>query len=228
MAGQLKENLEKIQVVVERERNCNLVPSSPTILAVSKKQSAEKVESLFDLGIKDFGENYIQEALAKKQALKQLPIRWHFIGQLQRKKIKDIVGEFYLIQTVSRVVELQKISEVASDKGCVQKVLIQVNVANEDSKQGVSLADLEKLVELAIQASNIELLGFMFFPPLSESEPETLEWFEKCSTLFRNWQSKYPDSFVTLSMGTSHDYPLALRKGATMVRLGECLMGPRS
>ncbi len=227
MLGPLKENLNNIhqRIAVELEANDNL--QKPTILAVSKRQSVEKIKALADMGIEDFGENYLQEALDKKQELKDLGLRWHFIGQLQRKKIKDMVGEFYLIQTLSRKAELEKMVQVADDKKCTQNVLIQVNIANEESKQGVSAADLAELVKATIEAPRVNLQGLMFFPPLADNEAQALEWFEKCTQVFINCQKQDPENFKILSMGTSQDFPLALRKGATLLRLGEVLLGPR-
>ncbi len=227
MLGTLKENLNTIQKRIASELKLQDSLQKPTILAVSKRQSVEKIKALADMGIEDFGENYLQEALDKKQELKDLPIRWHFIGQLQRKKIKDIVGEFYLIQTVARKVELEKIAQVAAEKACTQNVLIQVNIASEDSKQGVLTSDLAELVEAAIKTPRVNLQGLMFFPPLTDNESEALVWFEKCAQVFKNCQKHNPENFQTLSMGTSQDFPLALRKGATLLRLGEVLLGPR-
>ncbi len=224
----LEENLKNINKQIAETLREDPSRAEPTVLAVSKKQPIEKIRALVQLGMKDFGENYLQEALQKKEELSDLPIHWHFIGQLQSKKIKDIVGEFELIQTVSRSVEVEKISQVAQQKNCSQKILIQVNIAGEDSKQGVAPEKLESLVRLCLQAPGVVLQGLMFFPPLSEDSVETLDWFERCAHLFYKCQKQNPPCFRTLSMGTSQDFPLAIRKGATMVRLGESLMGPRS
>ncbi len=227
MAGKLKENFEKIQQSVRAKMEKNNLTHFPQILAVSKKQPAEKIRKLFELGLNDFGENYLQEALLKKEELKDLPIRWHYIGQIQTKKIKDIVGNFQLIQTVCRLEELQKMQEVASRKEITQDFLIQVNVAGEETKQGVSLVQLSDLIEATQQFKNLKLKGLMVFPPLEKDFEKTHHWFQLSYTLFEKKQNLLGDDFSVLSMGTSQDYLEAIKCGSTMVRLGESLMGPR-
>lgn len=227
MAGELEKNLKDIESEVQKVLQENPSLEAPLLLAVSKRQPTEKIKQLFELGVTNFGENYLQEALEKKKALQSLPISWHFIGQLQSKKIKEIVGEFDLIQTLSRKVELDKMEQVASQKGLQQKVLIQVNIASEDTKQGVTPDCLGDLVDACLACSSVLLQGLMFFPPLSDDSQETMNWFEKSSELFSYWKKQHPDHFKVLSMGTSQDYLFALRKGSTLLRLGECLMGPR-
>lgn len=221
----LKENLERIQKTIEQESKG--MSFKPLLLAVSKKQSIEKMEQLYHLGQRDFAENYVQEFVAKKETLKHLAIRWHFIGAIQRKKLKDIVGAVDLIQTLSRLDEVTKIQELAAQKKLVQKVLVQVNIANEPTKNGVLPQDLPQFVEQVSLQANIQLKGLMFFPPLSDVDSEVLAWCEQARGLFLKNQQIQGADFDTLSLGTSSDFHLALRAGSTMVRLGETLFGPR-
>jgi PLP dependent protein len=223
----LKKNLNKIQDKIDLELKKNKNLQKPRIVAVSKKQSIDKIIKLNEMGITDFAENYLQEALIKIQQLKDLSIKWHFIGKIQSNKIKDIVGNFYLIQSVSTLAEAQKISNIASEKNLNQKILMQVNLANETTKQGFLLEDLLVSLNEIIKLKNIQLIGMMVFPPLSETESETLKWFNQSFQLFNQLKSQLGPEFKHLSMGTSQDYHLAVRSGATDLRLGECLLGSR-
>jgi len=227
MTGNLEENLRIIQNNIQSEIAKLEEKNIPLILAVSKKQPSEKIRTLYSLGVRDFGENYFQEAIEKKDSLKDLEIQWHYIGKIQRKKLKDIVGNFDLIQTVSRFEEVEKIQEIAAKKNITQKILIQVNIANEESKGGVSVKELKSLVEKTLACENVLLDGLMFFPPLSRDENETLGWFDQCQKVFEELQKKIKTPLKVLSLGTSSDYTLAIQKGSTMVRIGEALMGPR-
>lgn len=227
MDGSLKENLDRVKEKIAKELSDNAKLEPPSILAVSKKQPIEKIKALHSFGVQDFGENYLQEALQKIEALDDFEIRWHFIGKLQSKKIKEIVGHFHLIQTLTRSSEVEKIQQVCLEKGCAQNVLIQVNIANEESKQGVPPAELETLLSAVDKADKVRLCGLMFFPPLSDDEAEALSWFRKARQLFDHVKAKRDKNFKTLSMGTSHDYHLALRQGSNLLRIGESLMGPR-
>ncbi len=223
MTGNLKANLKEVQDSIEKEGSGRKV----LLVAVSKKQPVKKIEELFRLGVQDFGENYLQEALEKQEQLQELAIRWHFIGTLQTKKIKDIVGRFHLIHTVARSTELEKIERVAKSIDCIQDVLIQVNIANEESKNGVRPNDLHELLERGSLLKQVRIRGLMFFPPASDSEESSLRWFGKAQQCFLAAQKKQAPEFDTLSMGTSGDFHLAVRQGATHVRVGERLLGPR-
>lgn len=219
--GTLEENLQKIKTQIDQ----NKVFPSPLLLAVAKKQPAEKIRDLYQLGQRDFAENYLQEALAKQKDLQDLGIHWHFIGPLQSKKIKEIVGRFHLIHTVSRKVELEKMSDVARAKQVTQNFLVQVNIANEPSKRGVAPNDLSNFLSVCQSFPKLNLRGLMFFPPLEDDEAESIKWFEKAKKLFDANGSH--ENFNILSMGTSGDFALALRSGSTLVRIGEALFGPR-
>lgn len=226
--GNLEKNLESIQSSLQSVRDQFSLQHKVSVLAVSKRQPVEKIRLLFGLGLHDFAENYLQEALSKQEQLKDLNIRWHYIGQLQSKKIKDVVGVFQLIHTVCRVRELEKIQSVCETKNCDQDVLIQINIANEDSKQGVTLDELSELVEAFTKTPNVHLKGFMVFPPPIAEEGGSLKWFEKSFEIYKSYQEKLGPTICHLSMGTSGDFLEAYRCGATDLRIGESLMGPRN
>lgn len=228
MVGKLKENLSEIQMQIDRELKAHPALKSPRILAVSKKQPLQKIEELFALGISDFAENYLQEAKIKMEKLRHLPICWHYIGSIQTNKLNDLVGRFDLIHSVAREVEIKKIAEIARKKEIQQNFLIQVNIANESTKGGSTVDQLDSLIAETRRHTNIALRGLMIFPPLSESEEESLEWFAKAQALYLDCQKQLGSGFDRLSMGTSGDFHLALRKGATDLRIGERLFGART
>lgn len=228
MAGSLKSNLEKInkQIALELQKNPTL--EQPRIIAVSKKQPVAKIEELYALGVADFAENYVQEAKTKMQSLKNLPLRWHYIGAVQSNKLNDLVGNYELIHSMARRTDVRKAADIADAKGVQQNFLIQINIAGEPTKQGVLPDDLPSILKDVQDFSNLHLQGFMIFPPLCETDEESLEWFAKGRELFEYWQKQLGASFQRLSMGTSSDFQLAVRMGATDLRIGESLLGQRS
>lgn len=226
--SELEENLKNIQANIQQEKSTCPFLKNPIVVAVSKKQPISKIEKLYHLGVHDFGENYLQEALEKIEIFKGLDIHWHFIGALQSKKIKEVVRHFQWIHTVSRFSEIEKIAKVAKELGKNPNVLIQVNLAGESSKQGISPDELEEMIKVSLAFPSVKLRGLMFFPPLSDLEEESLYWFAKGKELFDRFQPEGGSSFDSLSMGTSSDYHLAYRSGATHLRIGESLMGLRS
>ncbi len=191
------------------------------LIAVSKLQPIEKITSLYEDGQKDFAENYIQEALQKIEKLKNLSIRWHFIGTLQKNKVKFLKKNFEYIHSVDSLELAKKISDYAFKDNHVQKVLIQINVAEEKNKSGFTGADFEKVWPQLEEMPGIKIVGLMTMPPL-ENEPEKNRVFFK--------KLKYIGNKCNLhefSMGTSHDYQIALEEGATWIRLGTMLFGQR-
>lgn len=191
------------------------------LLAVSKLQTIEKIKSLYTEGQRDFAENYIQEALDKIEQLKDLKINWHFIGSLQKNKVKFLKKNFEFIHSVDSVELAKKISEFAVKGNHIQKVFIQINVAEEGSKSGFSISEFEKSWTELSSLPGIQVVGLMTMPPL-ENEPEKNRVFFK--------KLKYIGNKCNLhefSMGTSHDYQIALQEGATWIRLGTMLFGQR-
>lgn len=197
------------------------------LVAVSKRQNVEKIRALFALGQKDFAENYLQEALEKQAQLQELNLNWHYVGRIQSKKIKDMVGRFVLIHSVSRWKEMEIMSVAAQEVNLKQDILLQVNIAEESSKQGFSHKEVIEVTSQATSLVGVQLRGLMVFPPLSSDPKQTESYFAQGQQLFRQLQKHYGQGFDRLSMGTSRDYLLALRQGATDIRVGESLMGAR-
>lgn len=196
--------------------------SKQRLLAVSKLQPIDKIRALYEEGQTDFGENYIQEALEKIEQLKDLKINWHLIGPIQKNKVKFLKNNFSYIHSVDSLELAAKISEHALQNNHKQKVFIQINLAGEETKSGFSKQSFEQNWPELKKLQGLEVVGLMTMPPL-ENEPE------KNRAFFR--ELKYIGSKLSLneySMGTSHDYKIALEEGATWIRLGTTLFGERT
>lgn len=191
------------------------------LVAVSKLQSVEKIRSLAERGQKIFGENYVQEALPKIATLKELCLQWHFIGHLQKNKVKQVVGNFELIHSVDSEELCQKISTAAAKQNLVQKVLLEVNLSNEPTKSGFTEETLHQAWPRLKLLSSVKIEGLMTMPPLFENSQSTRPYFQRLAKLCQQL------NLQELSMGTSSDYKVALEEGATIVRLGTVLFGER-
>lgn len=192
------------------------------LLAVSKLQPIEKIRELYKDGQTDFAENYIQEALEKIEKLQDCSITWHLIGPIQKNKVKLLKKNFSYIHSIDSLALAEKVSEQAQLIDHVQKVFIQINLSGEVSKSGFSPEGFAKDWLRLKELRGIEVLGLMTMPPL-ENEPE------KNRVFFRDL--KYIGSKLDLreySMGTSHDFQIALDEGATWIRLGTMLFGERT
>ena len=228
MDGVLSKNLARVTKEIEQARaRSEIAADAIRIIAVSKRQSIEKIRFLYQLGIHDFAENYWQEARDKMSALKDLDISWHFIGNLQKKKVKDIVGNFHWIHSLDRFDVAEKISFKATELGIEQQVLVQVNIAKEFSKQGLHPDEVIVFLHKLKKLPNLKISGLMIFPPLRKQQEETKHWFQEGYDLFCFAREHMGEDFAQLSMGTSMDYSWAVEKGANMLRIGEALMGSR-
>lgn len=202
------------------------LPAKTKIVAVSKLQSVEKIKSLYNQGQKIFAENYVQEALPKIEELKNLEIEWHFIGTLQTNKAKMVVGNFDLIHSVDSLKLARQISKIAMEKNLRQKILLQVNLANEESKSGFSEKELLEVVTEISKLPGVHCIGLMTMPPLFDNPEDARPYFQRLKQLLIELAESFPD-LAELSMGTSSDYQVAAQEGATLVRLGTILFGER-
>lgn len=207
------------------------ISKGQTLICVSKRQSTEKLLAAYEAGARDFGENYVQELLDKQAELNLPDINWHYIGSLQSNKVKKLVGSVSLIHSVDRASVLKEINKRAGEAEISQDLLIQVNVSEEDSKSGVSPDDLCELLSMALEMENINLcglMGFGRFVDVIEQEAERARQFILLRDLRDEMSEKLACALPELSMGVSHDYELALKYGATMVRVGSKIFGERS
>lgn len=197
--------------------------SKVTLIAVSKTKSPEQIQLLYDLGQRDFGENYVQELVSKQEALPK-DIRWHFIGHLQTNKVKFIAPFVYMIQGVDSLKLLQEINKLAIKNNRKIKCLLQVHIATEETKFGLDDHELESIMkeEHIDTLSGVEVCGLMGMASFTSNIKQVKEEFKKLKLLF----DKYT-SLKILSMGMSADYTTAIEVGSTMVRIGSLLFGER-
>ena len=192
-----------------------------TLVAVSKTKSNEEIQKAYDLGIRDFGENYVQELTAKMDSLPE-DIRWHMIGHLQTNKVRDIVKRnIYLIESVDSFKLAKEINKEAIKQDKVVNILIEVNIANDPNKTGVPTTELDELIQQAKELPNIRIKGLMAIAPHSDDEELIREAFKEMKIL----KDKY--KFELLSMGMSSDYKIAIEEGTDIVRIGTKIFGAR-
>jgi hypothetical protein len=226
----IKENLEKIEERINAA--CTRGKRSRdevTLIAVSKTKPAEMIKEAYDLGIRDFGENKVQEIMDKYPVLPQ-DIRWHMIGHLQRNKVKYIIDKVAFIHSVDSLRLAEEISREAVKKGKVISILIEVNIADEESKFGVKPGDCEELVRQISLLPNIQIKGLMTVAPFVENEEENRQYFQAMKQLSVDIREKNIDnvSMDILSMGMTGDFETAIEEGSRYVRIGTGIFGERN
>ncbi len=204
-------------------------PKDVTLIAVSKTKPATDIATLYEHGVRDFGENKVQELTEKYE---QLPkdIRWHLIGHLQTNKVKYIIDKVYLIHSVDSIKLAQQIEKEAAKKDIIVNILVQVNVANEDTKFGLDADETLKNIEAIANFQHIRIKGLMTIAPFVEDGEENRKYFKELKQLSVDIQKKNIDnvSMDFLSMGMSGDYETAIDEGATLVRVGTSIFGMRN
>ncbi len=193
------------------------------LLGASKYANAEKIREAYQCGVRVFGESRAQDFLKKFEELKDLPIDWHFIGNLQTNKVKYIIDKVSLIHSLDRRSLAEEIQKRAERLGKVQDVLIEVNVGKEETKGGVYEEDLEKLFEYCLSLKNLRVLGLMAIPPYKENPEEVRPYFVKLRKLKETLEELYKIKLPHLSMGMSGDFEVAVEEGATIVRIGSAI-----
>lgn len=226
----LKENLYQVQEnMKEACRRSGRAESDVTLIAVSKTKPLPMLEEVYSLGIRDFGENKVQELVDKAE---QLPddIRWHMIGHLQRNKVKYIVDKVYMIHSVDSLRLAEEISKEAVKRGIIVNILIEVNVAGEESKFGVTPEDTPGLVQEISHLPGILVRGLMTVAPFVENAEDNRIFFSALKKLYVDITNKNIDNVRMdyLSMGMTGDYEVAIEEGASFVRVGTGIFGERS
>jgi PLP dependent protein len=201
-------------------------PSEVTLLAVSKQQPAGAVRAAAAAGQRQFGENYVQEALAKLESLRDLPLVWHFIGQLQANKTRDVAEAFQWVHTLDRARIAERLSAQRPHYAGPLDVLLQVRLAAEDGKGGVAPAQLPALAEIVAGLPRLRLRGLMCIPPPQTDAVLARGPFRRLRELALDLERE-GHSLDTLSMGMSADLEAAVAEGATIVRVGTAIFGPR-
>ncbi|SHJ90034.1 YggS family pyridoxal phosphate-dependent enzyme [Hespellia stercorisuis] len=202
--------------------------SEVTLIAVSKTKPVSMLQEVYDLGIRTFGENKVQEMCDKYEAMPQ-DIKWHMIGHLQRNKAKYLIGKTTLIHSVDSVRLAEAIEKEAAKKNCVVDILMEVNVAQEESKFGLSTEEVLPMVEEIAEFPHIHICGLMTIAPYVENPEENREIFAGLRKLSVDITNKNIDNVNVsiLSMGMTNDYEVAIEEGATMVRVGTGIFGVR-
>jgi pyridoxal phosphate enzyme (YggS family) len=209
---------------------CGRDPASVRLVAVAKTFPADIVRAAAIAGATDIGENYIQEARAKVEALADLNLRWHFIGHLQSNKARQAVRMFDLIHTVDSVHLAAEIDRAAAQIGKLQRVLVQVNVGGEDSKSGVPPAEAVPLVESIARMKSVQVRGLMTLPPFFDAPDRVRPFFAELRRIAARIRAmNLPGvQMDELSMGMTGDFEAAIAEGATLVRVGTAIFGGRS
>ena len=201
-----------------------------TIVAVTKTQPIERIREAVNAGLTVLGENRVQEAAEKVPALAGLPVEWHLIGHLQTNKVKQAVALFSLIQSVDSLKLAAEIDRQARLAGKIQDVLLQINVAGEESKFGIDPADAVSLTSAMEALPNIRLCGLMTIAPFFAEAEQTRPIFRQTKQLYDQLKQSVakPEQFCRLSMGMTHDYTVAIEEGANMIRVGSGIFGERT
>ncbi|WP_114416816.1 YggS family pyridoxal phosphate-dependent enzyme [Marinospirillum perlucidum] len=226
----IAQHIAKVRQQVEQachkfERN----PAQVKILAVSKKQSSQAIREAAAEGQQAFGENYLQEALQKQEELGDLDLEWHFIGPIQSNKTRDLASHFNWVHTLDRFKVARRLNDQRPEELEPLKVLIQVNISDEQSKSGIAPADLLALADQIMQLPRLELRGLMCIPAASDDVSEQRKTFAQMAALFKRLQEAYPQAQIdTLSMGMSGDLEAAIAEGSSLVRIGTAIFGARN
>ena len=203
-------------------------PQEIKLLAAGKSQSVETVQAAITAGVRLIGENYVQEAESKRQVISEA-VEWHMIGHLQRNKVKEALNTFDLIQSLDSVALALELDKEGRRSGKTVRTLIEINLGDEQSKSGIGQDKVQELVKRVSELAHLQVDGLMAVPPFKENPEEIRPYFcalRELQVELQGW--KIPNgSFSELSMGMTHDYPVAIEEGATIVRIGTALFGPR-
>jgi pyridoxal phosphate enzyme (YggS family) len=200
---------------------------SVTLLAVSKGQSSAAIDSAARVGIENFGENFLQESLPKIEALKGRELTWHFIGRLQANKTRAVAENFAWVHAVDRIKIAERLSAQRPSHAPPLNVCLQLHVGGEASKGGVEAAEIAPIAMAIRELPRIKLRGLMCMPPAETDIQRQREWFRETRQVF-DYLNERGLGLDTLSMGTSADFEAAIAEGATIVRVGTAIFGPRS
>ena len=217
----------KDEAAVRSGRN----PGDVTLVAVTKTHGADEINQAIEAGATDIGENRVQELLEKYDEVK--PVRWHLIGHLQSNKVKNVIGRVVMIHSVDSAKLAREINKRSEAAGLVTDVLIEINSAMEETKSGIDARDLRQLTEeITSECANVRVRGLMCIPPIAADPEDSRPYFKEAAALFeemKNWdlpkERFMPD---VLSMGMSGDFEVAIEEGATIVRVGSSIFGPRN
>ena len=224
---------ERIARAAQRARRS---PEEITLVAVCKGHPAEAVVAAYHLGLRDFGENRVEEAEPKMARVREMlaaegrgdDIRWHMIGHIQSRKAARVVGPYVLIHSVDRLKIAHRLDRFAGEMGREVPILLEINVSGEETKYGFRVQEVETAVAEIVSLTHLRIEGLMTMAPLV-SDPEEVRWvFSSLRALRDRLASRFPEvSWRHLSMGMTNDFEVAIEEGATLVRIGTAIFGPR-
>ena len=223
----IAENLERVrEQIAQAAARAGRVVEEIELVAITKTHPAEKVREAIEAGQTLFGESRVQEARAK---IPELPsnLRWHFVGHLQKNKIRHALPLFEMIHSVDSLDVAQDINRIAGEQGMHPRVLLQVNVAGEGSKFGFSPDKLRDQMEECLALPRLSILGLMTIPPLVEKAEASRKYFVQLRELRDRLQTEFHVDLAQLSMGMTEDFAVAVEEGATLVRVGTAIFGER-
>jgi len=224
----IAENLERVrEQIAHAAAKVGRAPNEVELVAITKTHAAEKVREAIQAGQSLFGESRVQEARAK---IPELPsaIRWHFVGHLQKNKIRHALPLFEMIHSVDSLALAQEMNRIAEEEAMHPRVLLEINVAGEGSKFGFAPDKLREQMEALLALPRLSLLGLMTIPPLGEEPEASRKCFVQLRELRDRLQTEFRVDLAQLSMGMTQDYAVAVEEGATLVRVGTAIFGERS
>ena len=226
--AEVAENLDRVRdQIAEAAAKTGRAADDIELVAITKTHPAAKVREAVDVGQTLFGESRVQEARAK---IPELPshLRWHFVGHLQKNKIRHALPLFELFHSVDSLALGQEMNRIANEEGMHPRVLLEVNVAGEGSKFGFSPDKLRDQMEELLALPRLSILGLMTIPPLVEEAEASRKYFLQLRELRDRLQTEFRVDLAQLSMGMTQDFPIAVEEGATLVRVGTAIFGERS
>ena len=222
----LKENLKNIRQTIDQAcKDADRTPESVNLLPVTKVQPLEKLQALYELGEKSFGENRVQE-LCQKAELLPKDIEWHLIGSLQSNKVRQALKHASWIHSVDSVKLINRIEFIAGEDHKSPNIFLQVNLTGEAQKGGFEPEEIEEAVKVASECENLRVVGLMTMGSAGATDSETREVFKRLKRLQINLQKSVPE-LTEVSRGRSGDFHLAILEGATYIRVGSLLLGAR-
>jgi len=205
-------------------------PAEVKLVAISKTFPPESIRAAYEAGLRDFGENRVQEAIGKRPALSDLGITWHLVGHLQTNKAKPARDLFHWVHSLDSFRLAQKLEQAAAPRAGRLPVLLEVNLGGEESKAGVGESEIIQLAEQISQLATLEVRGLMVIPPFFDDPEEVRPYFRRLRELAQEIDAKNIAniSMQELSMGMSHDFEVAIEEGTTFIRVGTAIFGARS
>ena len=223
----IRRNLERVRArMASAAARAGRAPEGITLVAVTKSVGPEEARVLYELGVRDFGENRVQELLRKREALAGLEIRWHLIGHLQTNKVRKVAGATELLHSLDSLRLAEAVGKAAAARGGVLSCLVEVNVSGEASKAGVSPGELGSLLEAARRMPGLRLTGLMTMAPLAAEAESSRTVFRRLREL-RDEAGPFEGGAGRLSMGMTQDFETAIEEGADWVRIGTALFEER-